>query len=90
MSREKVSRLMSMSDVDMAVYRSKRNQRSFWQRLNHNQWVEFCNKMAGWFKEHAHDEWDQVVALNNSRKLGSDVKAHEKADIIRANRKKKG
>ena len=75
MSREKAAALMALSDVDMAVYRSKRNQRSYWQRLSHDEWVEFCEKMGEWFSNEADDEWDNYVIANNKRKAASDKAA---------------
>ncbi|KKN79582.1 hypothetical protein LCGC14_0337860 [marine sediment metagenome] len=78
MSREKAAALMALSDVDMAVYRSKRNQRPYWQRLSRDEWVEFCEKMAMWFSKEAPDEWDNYVIANNARKAASDKAALER------------
>ncbi|KKL92826.1 hypothetical protein LCGC14_1880820 [marine sediment metagenome] len=78
MSREKAAALMALSDVDAAVYRSKRNQRSYWQRLDHDEWVEFCKKMGDWFSDEAPDEWDNYVIANNARKAASDKAALER------------
>ena len=75
MSREKAAALMALSDVDMAVYRSKRNQRPYWQRLSRDEWVEFCKKMGKWFSKEAADEWDNYVIANNARKAASDKAA---------------
>ena len=75
MSREKAARLMAMSDVEAAVYRSKRNQRAYWQRLSHEEWVEFCKAMSHWFRREAPNEWDNYVAANNERKTASDEAA---------------
>ncbi len=75
MSRDKAAELMSSSNVDMAVYRSKRNQRAYWQRLTHEEWVEFCNTMGEWFNVSAQDEWDDYVKANNERKAKSDADA---------------
>jgi len=75
MSRAKVAEIAAMSPADFAVYRSKRNQRSFWQTLTHKEWVAFCKKMGAWFTKEAADEWDDFVAANNKRKAKSDAAA---------------
>ncbi len=75
MSREKMAKLMALSETEMAVYRSKRNQRVCWQRLSHEDWVEFCKEMAGWFDREAPNEWDDYVKANNARKAKSDAEA---------------
>lgn len=80
MSREKAAALMALSEVDMAVYKTKRNQRSYWQTLSHDEWVEFCGKMAAWFSVEAADEWDEYVIANNARKAASDKTALERRD----------
>ena len=73
--REKTAKLMAMSDAEKAVYRSKRNQRSYWQNLSHDEWVEFCKTMGEWFINEAADEWDKFVISNNERKAASDLAA---------------
>ncbi len=78
MSREKAAALMSLSVVDMSVYRSKRNQRSYWQRLTHGDWVEFCQKMGEWFTNEAANEWDKYVVANNARKAADAIAAAAK------------
>jgi len=78
MSRAKAAALMALSDVDMAVYKTKRNQRSYWQSLSHDDWVEFCEKMGTWFSNDAPDEWDNYVIVNNARKAASDAAALER------------
>jgi len=78
LAREKTAQLMSMSAVDMAAYRSKRNQRSYWQRLPHEEWVEFCEKMGKWFLEIAPNERDNIVKFNKERKAANDAVALEK------------
>ncbi len=75
MSRQKAAKIASLSDVDFAIYRSQRNQRSYWQKLPHDEWAKFCEKMAEWFKNDAVDEWDKFVISNNARKLKSDEEA---------------
>ncbi len=78
MSKEKAAKLASLSTVDMSVYRSKRNQRSYWQGLPHKDWVAFCKKMADWFTNEAPDEWDNYVIANKARKAKSDEAALQK------------
>ena len=73
--RDKAARLMAMNDVERALHRSKRNQRSYWQRLDHADWVKFCKEMASWFKSEAPDEWDDFVIRNDERKAASDEAA---------------
>ena len=75
MSREKAAAIAALSNVDFAVYRSQRNQRSYWQKLPHDEWAEFCTKMADWFKKDATDEWDKFVVANNARKAANDEAA---------------
>ncbi len=77
MSKEKAARIQGLSPVDRAVYTAKRNQRCYWQRLSHDDWVEFCEKMGQWFCESAPDEWDTYVAANKARKAESDKRALE-------------
>jgi hypothetical protein len=77
MSREKAARLAALSEKDMAIYKSKRNQRSYWQRLSHEDWVAFCNAMGEWFLRQAPDEWDNYIIANNKRKAESDKRALE-------------
>lgn len=78
MSKQKAARLMSMSELEAAIYRSRRNQRPYWQHLSHEEWVTFCQRMASWFTKQAPDEWDKYVINNNARKAESDRKALEK------------
>ena len=61
MSREKAIAIMQMSPTDKSVYLSKRNQRTFWQDLSHDEWVAFCKSMADLFKKDAPDEWDNYT-----------------------------
>lgn len=75
MSTEKAAIILSLSKTDNAVYKSKRNQRAYWQRLTHDEWVEFCETMAAWFANGAADEWDNYVIANNARKEESDAAA---------------
>ena len=75
MSKEKALAIMAMNPVERSVYTSKRNQRSYWQRLPHDEWVEFCNVMSAWFNNEAPDEWDEYVVRNNERKAASDLAA---------------
>ena len=75
LARHKAARLMAMDDVERAVYHSKRNQRSYWQHLDHTDWVKFCKEMSSWFDEQAPDEWDEYVIHNNERKAASDLAA---------------
>ena len=77
LASEKAAALMSLSPVDKAAYRSKRNQRLYWQRLSHAEWVEFCEKMGKWFLEVAPDERDNFVKFNKERKAASDAAALE-------------
>ena len=79
MSKEKAAKIASLSPVDKAVYLSKRNQRSYWQKLSHKEWLDFCNVMATWFEDVAPDEWDEYVEANNARKAKSDEEALVKA-----------
>lgn len=75
MSREKAAAIAALSPSDKAVYISKRNQRSYWQRLSHEEWIEFCKKMGDWFTKSAPDEWDKYIIANNERKAKSDEAA---------------
>ena len=75
MSKEKALALMQMTAVEKGVYLSRRNQRTFWQNLSHDEWAEFCTVMADWFKNDATDEWDDYVISNNERKAASDLAA---------------
>ncbi len=75
MSKEKALDLMQMTIVEKSVYLSKRNQRSYWQNLSHNEWTEFCQSMANWFKKDAPDEWDDYVVANDERKKASYLEA---------------
>ena len=75
MSREKAASILALSDVDRAVYVSKRNQRSYWQRLSHSEWVDFCAAMGQWLTQEAPNEWDDFVIANKARKAASDVQA---------------
>ncbi len=75
MSKEKAAALAALSEVDMAVYKAKRNQRQTWHALPHDEWAAFCTKMADWFKKDATDEWDKFVEANNARKAASDEAA---------------
>ncbi len=75
MSKEKAIAIMLLSPTDRSVYLSKRNQRSYWQDLKHDEWVEFCKAMADWFKKDAANEWDDYVASNDDRKAASDKAA---------------
>lgn len=75
MSRAKVAVLMAMSDVDLAVWKTKRNQQSYWQNFSHVNWVEFCEKMGKWFREDAPDEWDKYTVWNKERKAKNDEAA---------------
>ncbi len=86
MSREKAAALMALSNVDMAVYRSKRNQRSYWQHLTHDEWTKFCQKMGDWFSTQAADEWDNFVIANNARKAASDKAAFERIHFPAGNK----
>ena len=76
MSKEKAAALLLMSDVEKAVWRSKRNQRSYWQRLPHHEWMEFCTIMSRWFGGDAVDELDNIVEANRVRDAASDA-AHK-------------
>ncbi len=78
MSKEKAAKIASLSDKDFALYKSKRNHRSYWQRLSHKDWVAFCKEMAEWFKKDAPDEWNNYVVANKVRKVESDRIALEK------------
>ena len=75
MSKDKAKALAALSEVDYAVYRAKRNQTPNWRNLDHDGWVEFCRKMADWFKNGAADEWDKHVVANKARKAKSDEEA---------------
>ena len=75
MSKKKALSILSMSSADKSVYLSKRNQRSYWQDLSHDEWVEFCKIMGDWFTNDAADEWDDYVVSNNERKAASDLAA---------------
>lgn len=79
MSRAKVAAIMALSDVDLAIYKTKRNLQSYWRFFSHDQWGEFCEKMGKWFLKEALNEWDAVTAQNKTRKAASDVIANEKA-----------
>ena len=87
LAREKAAALMALSAVDMGVYRSKRNQRLYWQRLSHDDWAEFCQKMGGWFAKEATDEWDKFVIANKARKLASDKAALERRHFPQGGKK---
>ena len=65
--------IMQMNPVEKSVWLSQRNQRSFWQNLDHGEWVKFCKVMADWFKKDAADEWDKYVIANDQRKAASDL-----------------
>ncbi len=75
MSREKVAALAAMSPPELAAYKAKRNQRSYWQSLDHKEWATFCKIMGKWFTESATDEWDKFVKANALRKAKSDIEA---------------
>lgn len=75
MSKEKSIAIASLSPVDKAVYLTKRNQRSYWQKLSHKEWETFCGKMAEWFEDVAPDEWDDFIKANKDRKAKSDKEA---------------
>ena len=75
MSKEKALGILQMSSTDRSVYLAKRNQRSYWQDLNHAEWVDFCKIMGEWFTKDAADEWDDYTVSNNKRKEASDLKA---------------
>ena len=75
MSKEKALALMQMTTVEKRVYLAQRNQRAFWQNLNHKEWTEFCKSMGKWFKNDATDEWDDYIISNNKRKAASALAA---------------
>ena len=75
MVNETALSIMQMSLMEKSVWLSKRNQRSYWQDLTHDEWVEFCKVMSDWFKNDAADEWDDYVIRNNERKAASDLAA---------------
>jgi len=78
MSKAKAAGILALSPTDFAIWRSKRNQRSYWQKLSHAEWVEFCQKMGDWFINSASDEWDDFIIANNARKAASDKAALER------------
>ena len=75
MSKEKAAAIAAMSPSAFAVYKSKRNQRSHWQNLDHKEWAAFCKIMGKWFTEEATDEWDKFIIKNAERKAKSDIEA---------------
>jgi len=88
MSRAKVAALLALSPVDMAVWKTKRNQQSYWRHFQHSEWLEFCQKMAGWFAKDAPDEWDTYTAWNKARKLASDIEAEKRRPFPRRPKKR--
>jgi len=75
MSKEKAAAIAALAPPEFAAYKSKRNQRSFWQTLSHKEWAAFCKIMGKWFTSEATDEWDKYVKANNERKAKSDIQA---------------
>lgn len=85
MSKEKALKMSMLSSVDFAVYKAKRNLRSVWQKLSHEEWIEFCTQMSSWLSADAVDEWDNRVIANDKRKAQSD----EDADIENVKKKRR-
>jgi hypothetical protein len=85
MSKEKALKIASLSTVDFAVYKTKRNLRSLWQKLSHEEWVSFCSQISNWLSNNAADEWDKQVIANDERKAQSD----EDADIENVKKKRR-
>ena len=75
MSKAKAAAILALEPADRAVYDMKRQMRGPWQRLSHEDWVDFCGQMAVWFAKSAPTEWDDFVIANNERKRLSDVAA---------------
>ena len=75
MSKAKSAAVFSLGPAERAVYDMKRQMRGPWQRLNHDEWVDFCAQMAVWLKKSAPDEWDKYVKANMERKRLSDEAA---------------
>lgn len=88
MSKNKQGIIDSMSHIDFAIYKAQRNQRPTWQKLSHDEWVEFCNKMSEWFSKDAADEWDNYVIANKARKAKSDEEAVIKKALAKHNKQK--
>lgn len=75
MSKAKAAAILALEPADRAVYDMKRQMRGSWQRLSHDEWVDFCKQMGAWFVKLAPDEWDEYVKANKERKRLSDEAA---------------
>ena len=75
MSRSKAAKIIALEGADRHVWYNKRNLRLVWKALSHDDWIEFCKKMADWFLSDAPDEWDDAARFNKARKAKSDKAA---------------
>jgi len=79
-ARERALVMAHWSRVESFTYKSKRSQRIYWQKLNRDEWVNFCGLMAAWFAEKAPSEFDEFVEANKLRKAASDAAALVRKD----------
>ncbi len=75
MSKAKAAAILALEPAERAVYDMTRQMRGPWQRLSHDEWVDFCGQMGAWFIDSAPDEWDEYVKANKERKRLSDEAA---------------
>ncbi len=78
MSRTKAAKILALEVADKHVWHVNRNLLHVSQELSHEEWLEFCKKMADWFQGDAPDEWDEYTKANKERKAKSDAAALEK------------